>query len=89
MDKIPMRVLIDTGASKSYMSKSFYMTNTSLHTLPKISTTSKGIIVGNSQLVPVMFIIPVTCSIQDHMFEIFTNVADIHEVINLVLDSGI
>ena len=81
----PMRVLFDMGASKSYISKSSYMANTSLHTLPKFSATSKSIIVGNSQLVPVMFIIPVTCSIQDHVFEILTMVADIHEGIDLVL----
>ena len=56
MDKTPMTVLFDTGASKSYMSKSFYMANTSLHTLPKFSTISKGIIVGNGKFVPVMFI---------------------------------
>ena len=84
MDKTPMRVLFDTGASNSYMSKSFYMANTSLHTLPKFSTTSKGIIAGNGQLVPVMLIIPVRCSIQDHVFEIFTMVADINGGIDLV-----
>ena len=39
MDKTPMRVLFDTGASKTYMSKSFYMANISLHVLPKLSTT--------------------------------------------------
>ena len=55
-----MRVLFETGASKCYMSKSFYMANTSLHTLPKFSTTSEGIIVGNGQLVLVIFIIPAT-----------------------------
>ena len=54
MDNTPMRVLFDMDVSKSYMSKSFYMANTSLHTLPKFSTTSKGIIVGNSQLIPVI-----------------------------------
>ena len=84
MDKIPTRVLFDTCASKSYMPKSFYMANTSLHTLPKLSTSSKGIIVGNGWLVPVMFIIPITCSIQDCVFEIFTMVADVHEGIDLV-----
>ena len=31
-----------------------------------------------------MFIIPVTCSIQDHVFEMFTMVADIHKGIDLV-----
>ena len=84
IDKTLMRVVFDMGASKHYMPKSFYMVNTGLHTLPKFSTTSKGIIVGNGQLVPVMFIIPVTCSIQDHVFKIFTMVADIHEGIDLV-----
>ena len=76
MDKTPKRVFFDTGASKSYMSMSFYMANTSLYTLPKVSTMSKGIIVGNGQLIPVI------CSIQDHVFEIFTIVADIHESID-------
>ena len=84
MGETPMTVLFDTGARKSYMSKSFYMANTSLHTLPKFSTTSKGIIVGNCQLVPVMFIIPITCFIQDDVFEIFTMMADMHEGIDLV-----
>ena len=54
IDKTLLRVLFDMDACKSYMSKSFYMPNTSLHTLPKFSTTSKVIIVGNGQLVPVM-----------------------------------
>ena len=84
MDKTHMRVLFDMGASKSCVSKSFYMANISLHTLPKCYTASKDIIIRNGQLVPVMFIIPATCSIQDHVFEIFTMVADIHEAICLV-----
>ena len=33
IDKISVRVLFDMGATKSCMSKSFYMANTSLHTL--------------------------------------------------------
>ena len=84
MDKTPMRVLFDTGASKCYMSTSFDMINTGLHTLPKFSTTRKGITVGNGQLLPVMFIILLTYSILDHVFEIFIMVADIHEGIDLV-----
>ena len=84
MDKTPMRVFNNMGASRSYMSKSFYMANTSLHTVPKFSTASKGIIVRNGQLVSVMFIIPITSSIQGHVFEIFTMVADIHEGIDIV-----
>ena len=43
MDKTPMRVLFDMGARKSYMSECFYIANTGLHTLPKLSITSKGL----------------------------------------------
>ena len=60
MDMTSIRVLFDMSASTSYMCKSFYMANTSLHILPKLSTTSKGITVANGQIVPVIFIIPVT-----------------------------
>ena len=72
MDKTSMRVLFDTGANKSYMSKSLYMANTNLHTLPKFSTTSKGISVGNGQLVPVIFNIPVTCSFRTMCLKYFS-----------------
>ena len=52
LDQSPVRMLFDTGASKSYMSKSFYMANQSVHKIPKFSTSSKGIMVGNGQHVP-------------------------------------
>ena len=58
MDKTPMKVLFDMGVSKSYMDKSFYIANTSLHTLPKFSTTGKGIIVGNGLACPCHFYHP-------------------------------
>ena len=47
------QILLDTGASKSFMSKSFYMHYKSLHTLPKFASTTQRIQVGNSQCVSV------------------------------------
>ena len=40
------QLLLDTGTSKSFMSKSFYMHCKSLHTLPKFAATTQRIQVG-------------------------------------------
>ena len=78
-------VLIDTGASKSYMSKSYFLQCKLLHTMPKFTSTTKRIQVGNGQYVGVLFVIPVIITIQNHRFEIFTLVSEIHENVDLVL----
>ena len=79
------QLLLDTGASKSFMSKSFYMQCKSLHTLPKFASTTQRIQVGNGQCVSVLFIIPVIVDIHGHRFEIYTLVSEIHENEGLVL----
>ena len=47
LDSTKCQLLLDTGVSKSFMSKSFYMQCKSLHTLPKCATTMQKIQVGN------------------------------------------
>ena len=63
MDKTECTILIDTGASKSYMSKSYYMRCKSLHALAKFSSTTQRIQEGNGQYVTVLFVIPVIIDI--------------------------
>ena len=46
LDGMKCQLLLDTGASKSFMSKSFYMHCKSLHTLPKFAATMQRIQVG-------------------------------------------
>ena len=41
--------------------------------------------VGNGQYVGVLFVIPVIMTIQNHRFEIFTLVSEIHENVDLVI----
>ena len=79
------RILIDTGASKSYMSKSYYMRCKSLHVLAKFASTTQRVQVGNGQYVAVIFVIPVTVDIHGHRFEVFTLVSEIHDNVDLVL----
>ena len=85
LDVTKCQSLLDTDASKFFMSKSFYMCCKSLHTLPKIAATTQKIQVGNGQCVSVLFIIPVIVEIHGHRFEIYTSVSEIHENVDLVL----
>ena len=79
------KILIDTGMSKSYMSKSYYIQFRGLHTMPKFTSTTKRIQAGNGQYVGGLFVIPVIITIQKQRIEIFTLVSEIHENANLVL----
>ena len=51
------QILLDTGASKSFMSKSHYLRCKSLHSLPKFASKMQRIQRGNGQLISVLFII--------------------------------
>ena len=85
LDGTECQLLLDTGTSKSFMSKSFYMHCKSLHTLLKFAATTQRIQVRNGQCVSVLFVIPVIIKVHGHRFEICTLVSEIHENIDLVL----
>ena len=53
--------------------------------MPKFTSTTRRIQVGNGQYVGVLIVIPVIITIQNHRFEIFTLVSEIHENVDLVL----
>ena len=85
LDVTECDILVDTGTSKSYMSKSYFMRCKSLHSLPKFTSTTTRIQVRNRQYVGVLFVIPVIMTIQNHRFEIFTLLSEIHENVDLVI----
>ena len=59
MDGMECQILLDTGASKSFMSKSYYLHYKALHSLPKFASKTQRIQVGDGQHISVLFIIPV------------------------------
>ena len=63
LDGTECDILVDTGTSKSYMSKSYFMRCKSLHSLPKFTSTTTRIQVDNEQYIGVLFIIPVIMTI--------------------------
>ena len=79
------QILLDTGASKSFMFKSYYLYCKALHSLSKFASKTQRIQVGNGQHVSVLFIIPIIIEIVGHRFEIYTLVSEIHKNIDLVL----
>ena len=85
LDDTECDTLVDTGTSKLYMSKSYFMRYKSLHSLPKFTSTRTRIHVQNRQYVGVLFVIPVIMTFQKHRFEIFTLVSEIHENVDLVI----
>ena len=85
LDGTKCQLLLDMGANKFFMSKSFYMQCKSLHTLPKFASTTQRIQVGNGQCVNVLFIRPVIVDIHGYRFEIYTLVSEIHENVDMVL----
>ena len=58
------QILLDTGASKSYTSKSYYLRCKVLHNLPKFASKTQRIQVGNGQYVRVLFVILVNLQSQ-------------------------
>ena len=85
LDGTECQILLDTGATKSYMSKLYYLQCKTLHALPKFSSNTQRIQVGNGQYVSVLFVIPVIINIHGHRFKIFTLVSEIHDNVDLVM----
>ena len=79
------QILLDTGASKSYMSKSYYLRCKTLHDLPKFASKTQRIQVGNGQYVGVLFVIPFIIKINEHRLEVFTSVSEIFDNVHMVL----
>ena len=78
-------ILLDTGASKRYMSKAFYMRHPHLHKFPKFQSATRHLQVGNGALVPALFVIPLVFKIQGHIFEVYTLVSEIQDKMDLIL----
>ena len=85
LDSTKCQILLDTRASKSFMSKLHYLHCKSLHSLPKFASKTQRNQVGNGQYVIVLFVIPIIVDLNNHRFEVYTLVSEIHENVDLVL----
>ena len=72
-------ILLNTGPSKSYMSKAFYLNNPHLHKFPKFQSAIRQVQVGNAALVPALFVIPLVFRMNCQNSEVYTLVSEIHD----------
>ena len=79
------QILLDTGASKSYMLKSYYLRCKPLHNIPKFVSKTQRIQVGNGQYVGVLFVILVIVEINKHRLEVSTLISEIFDNVDVVL----
>ena len=84
MDQTPLKLFFDSGATRSYLSHTYYKTTKALRKLPKFTTTCTEIKIGNGSIVQVLFVIPLLFMCHGHVFEIYTIVDDIDDGIDLV-----
>ena len=72
LDGMECQILLDTGVSKSFMSKSYCLQCKSLHSLPKFASKTQRIQVGNGQYVSILFVILIIIEVSGHRFKIYT-----------------
>ena len=77
--------LLDTGASKSSVSKAFYMRHPHLHKYLKFNSTIGNLQVGNGELVATLFVIPFVFKVGEHLFEDYTLVSEIQQNTDIIL----
>ena len=85
LDGTECQILLDTRASKSFMSKSHYLHCKALHLLPKFASKTRRIQVGNGQYVSILFVIPIIVDICSHRFKVYTLISKIHENVDIFL----
>ena len=78
-------ILLDIGASKSSMSKAFYLRHPHLHKYLKFNSAIRNLQVGNGELVATLFVIPFVFKVGKHLFEVYTLVSEIQQNMDIIL----
>ena len=85
LDSTECQLLLDTGASKPFMSKLHYLHCKLLHSLPKFASKTQKDPSRKWTVCEHTFSIPIIVDIHGHRFEVYTLVSEIHENVDLVL----
>ena len=85
LDGTEYKILLDSVATKSFISKQYYLKNKSLHEFPKFSSKVKVTQGGDGESVNILFIILIIITIQWHIVENYMMVSEIHDNGDLVL----
>ena len=65
---IPVKILIDSGASRPILNKHFYNAHPVLHTYPKYKIAPRGMVIGNDTVLPCNGAIAIMVKFSHHVF---------------------
>ena len=65
---IPVKTLIDSGASRPILNKHFYDANPFLHTYPRYKIANRGMVIGNDTVLPCNEAIAIMVKFSGHVF---------------------
>ena len=65
---IPVKTLIDSGASRPILNKHFYDAHTFLHTYPRYKIATRGMVIGNDTVLPCYEAIAIMVKFSGHVF---------------------
>ena len=65
---IPVKTLIDSGASKPILNKHFYDAHPFLHTYPRYKIATRGMVIGNDTVLPCNEAITIMAKFSGHVF---------------------
>ena len=65
---IPVKTLIDSGASKPILNKHFYDAHPFLHTYPRYKIATRGMVIGNDTVLPCDEAIAIMVKFSGHVF---------------------
>ena len=86
LDGMECQILLDTVLQNHICQNTTIYDCKTLHALPKFSSNTQRIQMGNRQYVSVLFVILVIIDIHRHRFEIFTLVSQIRDNVHLVME---
>ena len=66
---IPVKTLIDSGASRPILNKHFYDTHLFLHTYPRYRIATRGMVIGNDTVLPCNEAIVIMVKFSGHVFQ--------------------
>ena len=67
---IPVKTLIDSGASRPILSRHFYDNHPFLHTYPKYKIPPRGMVLGNDTVLPCDEAIAIMVKFSGHVFHV-------------------
>ena len=83
---IPVKTLIDSGASRLILNKHFYDAHPFLHTYPRYKIATRGMVIGNDTVLPCNEAIAIMVKFSGHVFHMICYLLECSKDYGLYID---